>query len=54
MISASPATSLFVALESFDMRKGFDGLHGLVAHQLQALARTHPKAPTAQSRNEIL
>ena len=35
MISAGPATRVFVALEPVDMRKGFDGLHGLVAHQLQ-------------------
>jgi transposase len=35
MISAGPATRAFVALEPVDMRKGFDGLHGLVAHQLQ-------------------
>ena len=34
MIAAGPATRVFVALEPVDMRKGYDGLHGLVAHRL--------------------
>ena len=34
MISLGPATRVFVALEAVDMRKGHDGLYGLVAHHL--------------------
>ena len=34
MIAAGPATRVFVALEPVDMRKGYDGLYGLVAHRL--------------------
>jgi transposase len=34
MIAAGPATRVFVALEPLDMRKGYDGLYGLVAHRL--------------------
>ena len=34
MIPTGIATRVFVALDPTDMRKGFDGLYGLVAHQL--------------------
>ena len=34
MIPLGPATRVFVALEAVDMRKGYDGLYGLVVHQL--------------------
>lgn len=34
MIPMGIATRVFVALDPTDMRKGFDGLYGLVAHQL--------------------
>lgn len=34
MIAAGPATRVFVALEPTDMRKGYDGLYGLVANHL--------------------
>ena len=34
MIAAGPATRVFVALAPVDMRMGYDGLHGLVAHRL--------------------
>jgi transposase len=30
----SPATRVYIALESVDMRKGFEGLHGLVRDHL--------------------
>lgn len=34
MIPSGPATRVFMALEPVDMRKGYDGLYGLVTHQL--------------------
>jgi hypothetical protein len=34
MISTSPAASVFVAIRPIDMREGYDGLCGLVAHHL--------------------
>jgi hypothetical protein len=36
MIAAGPATRVFVAFEPVDMRIGYDGLQGLVAHRLQS------------------
>jgi transposase len=33
MIAAGPATRVVVSLEPVDMRKGYDGLYGLVAHR---------------------
>jgi len=35
VISIGPATRVFIALGSTDMRKGYDGLHGLVISQLK-------------------
>ncbi len=34
MFGLGPATKIFVGLEAVDMRKGFDGLHGLVRDHL--------------------
>jgi len=34
MFGLSPATKIYVAAEAVDMRKGFEGLHGLVRDQL--------------------
>lgn len=34
MIAPGPATRVFLALGSTDMRKGYEGLRGLVVHQL--------------------
>lgn len=34
MFGLGPATKIYVGLEAVDMRKGFDGLHGLVRDQL--------------------
>ena len=34
MFGLGPATKVFVAVEGVDMRKGFDGLYGLVRDQL--------------------
>ena len=34
MIAASPATRIFLAITPIDMRKGFDGLYGLVSNHL--------------------
>ena len=54
MISAGPATRVFVALEPVDMRKGFDGLYGLVAHQLQEDPRSaHLFVFTNTQRNRL-
>ena len=54
MIAAGPATRVFVALEPVDMRKGFDGLHGLVAHQLQEDPRSgHLFVFTNTQRNRL-
>ena len=36
MISVGPATRVFLAAGSTDMRKGFDGLADLVRHRLEA------------------
>jgi transposase len=35
MLSLSASTKIYVAAGSTDMRKGFDGLHALVANQLR-------------------
>ena len=35
MIAIGPATRVFLALGATDMRKGYDGLYGLVSSQLQ-------------------
>lgn len=34
MFGFGPATKIYIAVEAIDMRKGFDGLHGLVSGQL--------------------
>ena len=34
MFGLGPATRIYVAVEAVDMRKGFDGLYGLVRDQL--------------------
>jgi transposase len=34
MFGLGPATKIFIAVESVDMRKGFEGLHGLVRDHL--------------------
>jgi transposase len=35
MFGLGPATKVYVAVEAVDMRKGFDGLYGLVRDQLE-------------------
>ena len=34
MFGLGPATKIYIAVEAVDMRKGFDGLYGLVRDQL--------------------
>jgi transposase len=34
MFGLGPATKIYIAVESVDMRKGFDGLYGLVRDRL--------------------
>ena len=34
MFGLGPATKIYIAVESIDMRKGFEGLHGLVRDHL--------------------
>ena len=34
MISIGPATHIYLVIGATDMRKGYDGLHGLVAGEL--------------------
>jgi len=34
MFGLGPATRIYIAVEGVDMRKGFDGLHGLVRDRL--------------------
>ena len=34
MFGLGPATKVYAAIEAVDMRKGFDGLYGLVRDQL--------------------
>ena len=34
MFGLGPATKIYIAVEAIDMRKGFDGLHGLVRDHL--------------------
>lgn len=34
MFGLSPATKIFLAVDAIDMRKGFEGLHGLVRESL--------------------
>lgn len=36
MFGLGPATKIYIAVEAVDMRKGFDGLYGLVRDQLGA------------------
>lgn len=35
MFGLGPATRIYIAVEAIDMRKGFEGLHGLVRDQLK-------------------
>ncbi len=35
MFGLGPATRIYIAVEAIDMRKGFDGLHGLVRDHLK-------------------
>jgi transposase len=35
MFGLGPATKIYIAVEGVDMRKGFDGLYGLVRDRLQ-------------------
>ena len=54
MIAAGPATRVFVALEPVDMRMGYDGLHGLVAHRLGEDPRSgHLFVFTNTQRNQL-
>jgi len=54
MIPAGPATRVFVALEPVDMRKGYDGLYGLVTHQLGEDPRSgHLFVFTNSQRNRL-
>lgn len=39
MLSFAGSLKVFVALDPIDMRKGFEGLHATVTHQLKADAR---------------
>jgi transposase len=34
MFGVGPATKIYIAVDAIDMRKGFDGLHGLVSKHL--------------------
>lgn len=34
MLGLGPATKIYIAIEAIDMRKGFEGLHGLVRDHL--------------------
>ena len=34
MFGLGPATKIYIAMEAIDMRKGFEGLHGLVRDRL--------------------
>ena len=40
MFGLGPATRIYVALGATDMRKGFDGLYGIVRDQLGLEVRT--------------
>jgi len=54
MIPLGPATRVFVALEAVDMRKGYDGLCALVAHQLGEATRSgHLFVFTNSLRNRL-
>ena len=54
MIPLGPATRVFVALEAVDMRKGYDGLYGLVAHHLGEDPRSgHLFVFTNSQRNRL-
>ena len=54
MIPSGPATRVFVALEPVDMRKGYDGLYGLVTHQLGEDPRSgHRFVFTNSQRNRL-
>ena len=35
MFGLGPATKIYIAVEAIDMRKGFEGLHGLVRDRLR-------------------
>jgi transposase len=54
MIPLGAATRVFVALEAVDMRKGYDGLYGLVAHHLGENPRSgHLFVFTNSQRNRL-
>lgn len=54
MIPLGPATRVFVALEAVDMRKGYDGLYGLVVHHLGEDPRSgHLFVFTNSQRNRL-
>lgn len=54
MISVSPATRVFVALEPVDMRKSFNGLYGLVQNHLgQDPTNGHLYLFTNRGRNRL-
>ena len=54
MLSLSPATRIFVALEPVDMRKSFNGLHSLVESVLgQDPTSGHYFLFTNKSRNRL-
>lgn len=54
MISVSPATRIFVALEPVDMRKSFNGLYALVQNRLEEEPTSgHLYVFTNRARNRI-
>jgi IS66 Orf2 like protein len=53
MIPSGPATRVFVALEPVDMRKGYDGLYGLVTHQLGEDPRSGHLARTSVNHDSF-
>jgi transposase len=50
----SPATKIFLAVDAIDMRKGFEGLHGLVSDHLgQDPLSGHPFLFTNKPRTRL-
>ena len=52
MFGLGPATKIYIAVEGVDMRKGFDGLYGLVRDRLGARSAERALVPVRESREK--
>ena len=50
MFGLGPATKIYLGVEAVDMRKGFDGLYGLVRDRLGVGSTERSSVPVQQSQ----